>query len=1120
MPANIIVGCGGSGIKTILRFNQLLAEDQRLRETVDNDYFYVAVDTEAAQLNSFESTIKEQMRGVGTPYTATIYLSKNLDILQPLVDEYFVKPFAKAKLPNDKLNRLLEHWWWEPDENGRPKPFRASQVSPLTKGAGQCPPISYFLAWSSMEQIEREFKKLLNAVIKRHPALRTEGAAGEGGAAGAPMDQLNFCLVASLAGGTGRGCWQLLSFKIRQMLNELGKQPRPAVFLYDAEVFKNHAKPKSVERLRMCVNSLTGFSEISAWMGNVHGKRPTGVPHIQYSLPNMANPSIPVIKLDEKVDELANSPAHNTFLIFGRGTRAVLDVNDQYHDMVGNALYGRVANSAIENTGVNTSAPYASVAAAVFEVPASSLRVFFEAEYSKVAAGKLTDQHKEPVTAAFQEFLAETSLDLQLTSTDQPLVADERGDFLAKAFQVLINNANGKKKLDGLKEALAADNPDDVYEQLAFLEKPMKTEARGAVKEVVDAFKVNPVALARQKIERLLKDTGSVLDVQSLLTQLGTQLETDIRELPAKMAMSDDANPKVQARALSKREYGGLVGRHFNDEEIKILTKMTEKALLYWNYEVLRDATKEYYDAWREELTAVQQRLNDVVLKACTSLARTYEKEGRAACDKAVGKGRDPYEMLFAKAEEPEKGILSKFDTKRFHQRTIKPVMSKDGIAALLELKELPPSLVRKLGDALYTKTRKDEDPVAAAEDLAGSLKKEIDEKIVLSENFMEDNFSIEACVKRIRQCWEERLTNCRSRQNVFIELEEQFRFFFGVDYRKYKEEGNDKIKLPEPREFILDMCASLAATCDPYWELKAGIDSQRKVTVFPPKARSFIFEKAQTQEALGERLKLEVNVPGQENAGSGNPFVILAYADETTNDITQITSLNYWEKEADIYEWLCSCEQKESNGLFAPYRGTTGIGYIDPTFVASDQFVALRWRPWWDRKQTDEVSQVEAKASDTERALVYALLEPTPRLKEQLDKLGWSLPLIGKEDLKRLVFLRRAYLWEDGKALADSAKHWKQGQLIAQGISRVYDVLAGKGKGDGAAWRDRILEEEKLFWETVAPSVDCGPTSASRRDLLRSFQSNLGALRDAAEPDDAEVWDRLVNFMRTTLAK
>jgi hypothetical protein len=43
-----------------------------------------------------------------------------------------------------------------------------------------------------MEQIEREFKKLLNAVIKRHPALRTEGAAGEGGAAGAPLDLLIF----------------------------------------------------------------------------------------------------------------------------------------------------------------------------------------------------------------------------------------------------------------------------------------------------------------------------------------------------------------------------------------------------------------------------------------------------------------------------------------------------------------------------------------------------------------------------------------------------------------------------------------------------------------------------------------------------------------------------------------------------------------------------------------------------------------------------------------------------------------------------------------------------------------------------------------------------------------
>ena len=42
--ATIFVGCGGSGISTLRRFNSLIAEDTEWRKRADTDIFYMLFD--------------------------------------------------------------------------------------------------------------------------------------------------------------------------------------------------------------------------------------------------------------------------------------------------------------------------------------------------------------------------------------------------------------------------------------------------------------------------------------------------------------------------------------------------------------------------------------------------------------------------------------------------------------------------------------------------------------------------------------------------------------------------------------------------------------------------------------------------------------------------------------------------------------------------------------------------------------------------------------------------------------------------------------------------------------------------------------------------------------------
>ena len=126
-------------------------------------------------------------------------------------------------------------------------------------------------------------------------------------------------------------------------------------------------------------------------------------------------------------------------------------------------------------------------------------------------------------------------------------------------------------------------------------------------------------------------------------------------------------------------------------------------------------------------------------------------------------------------------------------------------------------------------------------------------------------------------------------------------------------------------------------------------------------------------------------------------------------------------------------------------------------------------------------------------------------------------MPLLRNAGREKYIFVRQAYHWENGVRIDDAASPWIVEQHIAVSICRVLQVLLDGGVGknkvaEGPAWRDRILQESKLFFEPVAVKCGFGRGSDQFRDLLRINQQSLGKLRQSAkEDDDIAVWLKLI---------
>ena len=63
----LLVGCGGSGITTLIRMNEMLAGNPEMRQRIREDVSYLVIDTEEDKVSTFEENIARQMGGAGLP---------------------------------------------------------------------------------------------------------------------------------------------------------------------------------------------------------------------------------------------------------------------------------------------------------------------------------------------------------------------------------------------------------------------------------------------------------------------------------------------------------------------------------------------------------------------------------------------------------------------------------------------------------------------------------------------------------------------------------------------------------------------------------------------------------------------------------------------------------------------------------------------------------------------------------------------------------------------------------------------------------------------------------------------------------------------------------------------
>lgn len=1103
MSATILFGCGGSGIETLKRLNELISEDPYWRKRVEEDIYYVVVDTETAKVEEFESLVRSQMRGSGLPVIKTVLLSKGVDALHQLVNPCFVDSF-KENLDQKGRERLFEHWWVKEE-----KPFDAPKVVPLAKGAGQCAPVSFFLAWHWLPEITKTLEELLQE-IKVRQSVRHPGAN--------PFDNINVVFIAGLAGGTGRGCWQVICFKIRELLLKGGHGIAPVAVLFDSSVFDNVAQENPETQISMQVNSLTGLSELSCWLKHVH-KGPAQ--QYRYRLPHMEMPAredSDVLDAQVEITSTAASPVDNAFLIFRQGDLTLLDTNVDYHQMAGTGLYGMITKSSIEGRRINvTGYPYHSYATATFEVPAATLRLFFEKRCRLSTSRQLLLLGPEEVLMvqqAKEEFFKKNRVLLHLNDGDWGAFrAEADGTYLQVACARLLKKY--ENQLSQLDKLIKDGKSKEVKKALKIILGGSAKLARDAVNEATESFARQQPAFeqaVRNAAEQVFLKTRSIRAAWELAHEICIALEVSMASLPQDpKPLSQTEHPDYLADVFSTRKYW-IAGEVYDNKEREELILRTRAAVLNTNYKHLRPALEEVFKGWIERLSAVDADLARI-RDASAKLENTFAEALRGF--------KEVFEFLFTDPAKIEMGIPSQFDPKKFCERRLRPIVAGEAGLELLARDAMTweSHLLEFLGnEILQSPPQKPSSRrgLMLDKDFTKRLQVEVETTVSLKPGFLDDHFSIPRVVEDLRTAWTTKFNAEKGNENRFTELVKQFQAFFGCMPKR----DGDQFVLPEVEEMIICMATSLAGTCKPFWQTKKK--QPHRVDVFLPfSGDEQRILSAMKRDLRQTEIKLVMETATTEEdelaVRKVNPFVILAYSSEVALEEKDIASLKYWSSSPDLVKWLVRCENPSGESIFSVEDGNKGIGYADPVYARDPLLRELRWKPWAPK---------ELPPPEVEDAMVYAMLKPDPhsRLARELAKYKWAMPLIRDTGEETFIFTRKAFNWDaENKTTDDGGKcPWTDKKRICQSVWQVYDILAGKGnktgryKEEGPEWRKRILEESKVFYHEVLPLIGCGKGSTEFKLLVKSMNQTLGRLHGESKGDDQATWGRLIERLKS----
>ncbi|MDA8620737.1 tubulin-like doman-containing protein [Planctomycetota bacterium] len=1117
----IFVGCGGTGIRTLTRLNRLLAQDEHWRRRLARDIYYIVIDTNQGELDEFERSVGLDCGKALPPKVITISLGQGFQSIWPIMNDKFVRPFNDGGSGNeDGKARLEKHYW---HQGGAP--FSADKVRVLRTGAGQCPPVSYFLSWYNMHgPIEHAFHELVDAIIKRR------STAGQD-----PLLNVNFHVVAGLAGGTGRGCWELVSLYLRDLFARQGaKQVTPFAYLLDASCFRQVYRGKEAQEVQMKTNSLTGLSQLSTWITDRKDDA-----FYEFRLPSMDAPHDPdqdVIRIDRNHDRVGDRPVQKAFVVCGGNSHATLDRSDDFKDMLGTALYTTLytvgRGDSIAANQSNEPQPLYSLGAATVEVEAVKIRRFAEEQLRKEFARRLADlPNEESGGSDMNEFVKGTMSKMRFTAgrRDEDIAATAYS--LLKEQKGIHHPSTAKSRLvDLLQDCSDLDEAVDAANKAIALPAD---EARKLLNRAFNKHEQGPEDVLRDTYLDWLEGTGSLRVVAERLRAVASELEN---ESSVGGAEKIGDNFKSYILEMGRRPWY-LVGKRFSSEELEELNQQFEPefhrpAALA----VLREALQE-----RRESVARQARQwassAEALANSAKRLVNTFDSSARAAAE--LGEDQDPMDVVFFDPKTPEKALPGLDGARRFYKRVLRPCRPDSLLDLLAEGVGMELEVVNLLADAIQSLDIKD---IGALRNFEQRLEDCLKQQVNAQPAAIEKSFSLRGVAEDHARAWENRFHGLVNDPDTFENLAHQFSQFYGFRPER-PEDGNERFSLfPESmrtsssgEELLLRMGVDLAAHCHSYWTVhESGNDmGHEEINLFLPSmsdsGKSSSDEKFKDAAAAYYSDLVDSSSGGSKRpfhpALSGNKYVAVAYAASGTDSFDAVQSFSYWREDSRVTQNLQQAEKSDGDLIFDDKQSNGGLGFTSPIYVRDQQIAENRWRPWF--KATDGAASNERERGI--QALAYALLE----IEDDRIRDGWPLPLLSPDDKGALTFQREELFYDEHDDRPSKAvkvclddPQWAPGDQLAVGVHRALALLSGERVDGGVDSekaihiRGRIIEEQLEYWNDYAKRKQFGRMSRAHADILENMaRRSHERSHDAAargQKEDAETWSELRTFYNT----
>jgi len=1142
---HLFVGFGGSGLKTLAALSQMISADGVVKSQMPRRSAFLLVDTDMGDLQTFGDQIRRQLAvhrsPADNPIIKRLALAEGVDSM----DRFVASEIKVDSRTAEELELLHRHWWFDKADHAKGRPFSAKLLGQSPQdGAGAIPLISQFLAWSRAERIDGIVRETLDELRLRAP--------------GGVEFLVKAYIVAGLAGGTGRGSWTSLAFALNAQLAAQGHRVLPTAFLFDQSVMqsiKGSLKPAVV--LKQQTNSLTGISELVMWMRNEI--RPVAGESMDFTLPNLKRPLdrehaafCSTVITGGKAEIGGRSPCVNAWLVFGSNANGVLSKPEDYYDMVGGALYARLARHEIDSREINEKIPsrfLGSIGCNRIEIPATRIRGALGriAQYEWLA-DLVRGSRPQAMEIALDQFRQAAQLNLNAFRRMEPGLERQSNKPL---HQRIWSEVAGRALIGPLQTALTDDDRDQAIAKAEQLKGGLD---RKAVAAALDTAFGDPVSAFAKAISQHLSDKPDSLDIAGacdLLDEVHADLEIALKSVASgaisPLHSDGEAIPQPDQAvrdAASKRFL--LWGRRFDEEEQKSILDVARKYTKYQSFQAVREELVRRYQAAIARIGDLRSRLG-AVRQAVVKRRDDLEKDVFAAAP-AIARARgskqaiSPASMVFADPARPETILQSDakegvriFDALRNVRTILRPALCENELRQLCRERIFDEefhshtadffewlrgeSVLGASGERPLNERDRGRLRTQAREHLDGGLY-----RMHVPDKLLEDRFAFRQVVAGNARHFIDQINDMRSKRSERRHLIDAFEAIYNT---KVVLDDEDFARDVDENDLLRGLAIALAARCDPYAtvERSGGAVRADSATVLLPACDEFGdgFQDAVRDDP---RLK-QTNIPRDHlvvrpvKASHGNPFVMLAYvsnsydiatrADQDSVESQRLASIDYWKSSTRLRTELELCERSDGSSVFSTDRDTTGLGYLNPTFVREEAWASLRWRPWYDSsraRQADELTRhrvedailymLAASLGDVEHPRATALLESV----RSGDDAHEALPALLDQQGRHYSFTRRPRVRKrsrtvDGDALADRDLNQRDGLI------KFHRRIVGS-----EALVDEIEKERAIFDDLCDGYGLTKPLVKAIRDALYGRLDAL--LRDANKQGGEERVERI----------